>query len=156
MNFKRKVVKRYSNGEITVIWKPHLCNHSTICFAELPDVFKPADRPWVKMDGASTKEIQRVVDMCPTQALEWEWDNKAQQANEESAESAPQEKTEAEPQTIIRIVKGGPALVRGRYKLIDTEGKESIKTLPMSICRCGHSKKHPVCDGSHTKIDFND
>jgi len=35
------VIKRYTNGEVTVIWQPSLCVHSTICFRGLPAVFDP-------------------------------------------------------------------------------------------------------------------
>ena len=34
--FPRPSTRTYSNGEVTVIWKPHLCIHSGICFAGLP------------------------------------------------------------------------------------------------------------------------
>lgn len=51
--------KQYTNGEITVVWKPDVCIHSTICFKGLPDVFKPKERPWVKIEGAQTRKLPR-------------------------------------------------------------------------------------------------
>ena len=32
---------KYANNEITVVWKPELCQHSTRCWTQLPTVFKP-------------------------------------------------------------------------------------------------------------------
>ena len=28
---EKEIVKRYSNGEITVVWQPSLCIHSAVC-----------------------------------------------------------------------------------------------------------------------------
>ena len=41
----KDIVKRYSNGEITVVWQPSLCVHSGICARGLPKVFDPKRRP---------------------------------------------------------------------------------------------------------------
>ncbi|MGI6633261.1 MAG: (4Fe-4S)-binding protein [Bacillota bacterium] len=66
------MVRRYSNGEITVIWKPDLCNHNGNCWRRLPEVFDPKKRPWVTIGGAPSGTIIEVVDECPTGALTWE------------------------------------------------------------------------------------
>ena len=60
---------RYSNGEITVLWKPGKCIHSGICSAGLPLVFQPSERPWVKIEGATSDEIVKQVSNCPSGAL---------------------------------------------------------------------------------------
>ena len=65
----REITKKYSNGEITVVWKPHLCCHSTICFKGLPQVFDPRVRPWVNIEGAASDEIVVQVARCPSGAL---------------------------------------------------------------------------------------
>lgn len=65
------MVKRYSNGDITVIWKPDLCSHSGICARGLPDVFSPRRRPWVELAHADSASITAQVDRCPSGALSW-------------------------------------------------------------------------------------
>ena len=60
---------RYSNGEVTVIWRPHVCVHSGVCFRGLPKVFDPRRRPWIDIQAASTEEITRQVRHCPSGAL---------------------------------------------------------------------------------------
>jgi putative redox protein len=59
----------YSNDEITVIWKPELCQHSQRCFSQLPKVFKPAEKKWVDVNGASAETIIEQVKKCPSGAL---------------------------------------------------------------------------------------
>ena len=66
------LVKKYSNGEITVVWKPSLCTHSTICWKAatgLPQVFNPMVKPWIKMEGANSDRIMEQVKKCPSGAL---------------------------------------------------------------------------------------
>lgn len=63
--------KRYSNGEITIIWKPALCIHVGTCVRMLPKVYKPRERPWIKIENASTEELIKQVDKCPSGALSY-------------------------------------------------------------------------------------
>lgn len=59
----------YSNGEVTVIWKPDLCIHSGNCVRGLAEVFNPKKQPWISMDHASTQQIIDQVKKCPSGAL---------------------------------------------------------------------------------------
>ena len=63
--------KSYSNGEITVIWKPEVCSHSTNCWRGLLPVFDPRKRPWVNMAGATTDRIKAQIEKCPSGALSY-------------------------------------------------------------------------------------
>jgi uncharacterized Fe-S cluster protein YjdI len=65
----REMTKHYTNGEVTVVWKPHLCQHSAICVQGLPSVFNVLKSPWVNMDGAPTDDIIVQVKQCPSGAL---------------------------------------------------------------------------------------
>lgn len=66
------MAKRYSNGEVTIIWRPELCVHSGICVRGLPGVFDPKRKPWVDASAASTQEIVDQVKKCPSGALSLE------------------------------------------------------------------------------------
>jgi CDGSH-type Zn-finger protein len=69
----------------------------------------------------------------------------------------------------VKIVKNGPYLVSGGLPLfkeravLGKEGepefwvkdKDYPKQENYSLCRCGKTKKHPFCDGAHTKAKFN-
>jgi putative redox protein len=59
----------YTKGDITVVWKPDLCQGSTRCWRELPEVFHHGQRPWVTPEGASDERIIAQVERCPSGAL---------------------------------------------------------------------------------------
>ncbi len=161
--------RQYTNGEITVFWKPSKCIHATTCFRELIEVFNPGRRPWVNMEGAPTRRIIEVVKKCPTQALEFKYNREMDQDEIESnnpvvAEETPEtlnrkEEKEEENQTRptrINLMKDGPIVVEGDFKVIGPEGNTLKSMLMTSFCRCGGSKSMPFCDGTHRKIGFSE
>ena len=133
---------KYKSEDITIVWKPKVCFHSKLCWKELGDVFKPAERPWVKVNGASTDKIKAQIDKCPSGALSYFSNNDETTSSEIKAES------------IVEIVSNGPLLVYGNIT-VKKEGEEDItKNKVTAFCRCGHSANKPYCDGTHTKMDF--
>jgi uncharacterized Fe-S cluster protein YjdI len=64
--------KRYTEGDLTVIWKPDLCIHSGNCVRGLSGVFNTRKRPWINMSGAGRDEIMVQVSKCPSGALSYE------------------------------------------------------------------------------------
>jgi len=69
------MTKKYTNGEVTVVWKPALCAHSAICVSGLPKVFNTSKSPWVDAKGASTDAIVAQVKKCPSGALSFYMNN---------------------------------------------------------------------------------
>ena len=68
----KNITKRYTNGEVTVVWQPGLCMHSGICFRGLGEVFDPRRKPWIEMDKSTTEKIIAQVKKCPSGALSFE------------------------------------------------------------------------------------
>ena len=66
----------YSNGDVTVIWKPALCIHSGICAKGLPGVFDPRRKPWIDVQQADTNAIIEQVKKCPSGALSFAMNEK--------------------------------------------------------------------------------
>jgi len=62
-------VKEYSNEDITIVWKPDLCIHAAKCVEALPEVYKPREKPWIKIENATTEELIAQVKTCPSGAL---------------------------------------------------------------------------------------
>jgi uncharacterized Fe-S cluster protein YjdI len=144
--------REYTNGEITVYWKPKKCIHATICYTQLLEVFNPRKRPWVNMNGALSEKIIEIVNKCPTDALTFRYNKDINEG-----EGAPEGKIIEIPKELpveIQIMKDGPIVVTGKIKLTDNNGKE-FKTFSItSFCRCGSSNNMPFCDGMHRKIGF--
>jgi uncharacterized Fe-S cluster protein YjdI len=67
----------YSNGEVTIIWDPQKCTHACFCWRELPEVFNPAEHPWIKPDNTTTDRLIAQVERCPSGALLYRWNNEA-------------------------------------------------------------------------------
>ena len=143
-----KTDRKYSNGEITVFWQPKKCIHATTCYRELIDVFNPRKRPWVDMEGAATEEIIRVVKLCPTQALTFEYNKDIEKEKQADTGTAPEIDSE------VRVMEDGPLVLKGNFKIYDTEGNELRHIKMTSLCRCGASNEMPFCDGSHRKIGY--
>jgi uncharacterized Fe-S cluster protein YjdI len=72
----KEITKKYSNGEITVIWKPSECIHSGNCFRGLGEVFDPRKRPWITVEKSTTEKIISQISKCPSGALSYERDDK--------------------------------------------------------------------------------
>lgn len=137
--------KEYSNGEVTIVWKPSVCIHSTLCWKGedgLKSVFNPSERPWIKPEGATTDKIIDQVKKCPSGALSYYMNN----------EALPTEKQDAERLVETRL--NGPLMVHGSILVKDHHGNEIQKNNVTAFCRCGASNNKPFCDGTHRTSGF--
>ena len=139
----KDITKKYTNGEVTVVWKPDMCIHSAICFRGLGEVFDPQKRPWVNPQGASTDQIVSQIKKCPSGALSYFM-------NEEASDSS----VKVEAETIVETIPNGPLMVYGNVTVKDSKGTLTKKNNATAFCRCGSSSNKPYCDGSHKKINF--
>ena len=62
---------KYSNGQVTIVWQPEICMHSGKCARGLPEVFKPAEKPWITPEDSTTEKIIAQVKKCPSGALSY-------------------------------------------------------------------------------------
>jgi len=158
--------RRYKNEEITVYWKPSACIHASYCYRELIEVFDPSRRPWVDMNGATTERIIEVVNLCPTEALAWKWndDEKNNTIDNDQLNHVKfrrpelMESEEKEPQdqpVSIKVMTDGPIVFKGNFTFTYDGHKKEVRESMISICRCGVSDHQPFCDGQHRKIGFS-
>lgn len=136
------MTKKYSNDEITVVWKPSICIHSKLCWTQLGEVFNPRNRPWVTLSAAETNRIVEQVDRCPSGALSYFRNSEQPQPEQVTGES------------IVEVIPNGPLMVYGNLMVKDPQGNETPRHKVTAFCRCGASQNKPYCDGSHVRINF--
>ena len=68
---EKEIIKEYTNGELTIVWKPKSCIHSAVCVKTLPKVYNPNSKPWLSIENASTEELKEQIAMCPSGALSY-------------------------------------------------------------------------------------
>lgn len=133
--------KEYSNGEVTVVWKPSLCIHSEKCWRGLPEVFNPKSKPWIQPEGADAETLMNQIKKCPSGALSYVTNNGKEQET-------------VGMETVIEQIPNGPLLVYGKLTLRNAEGEKVLENTTTAFCRCGQSSNKPFCDGSHVKVGF--
>jgi len=157
--------RRYRNDEITVYWKPSACVHASYCYRELIEVFDPSRRPWIDMSGAETDRIIEVLNLCPTEALSWKWND--ERKNESVAPEQLNHINFRRPELMntdnivpeehpvsVKIMVDGPIVVKGNFDFIYDGNKKEVRESIISVCRCGASDHMPFCDGRHRKTGF--
>jgi uncharacterized Fe-S cluster protein YjdI/CDGSH-type Zn-finger protein len=157
--------RRYRNDDITVYWKPSACIHASYCYRELIDVFDPSRRPWVDMNGSTTEKIIEVVNLCPTEALTWKWNDETKNENIDNDQlnhvkfrrpelvNEPQNENTDQPVS-VKVMIDGPVVFKGNFTYTYKEVTKVLEDGILSVCRCGASDHQPFCDGKHRKIGF--
>ena len=135
-----ETTKKYTEGNLTVIWKPHKCIHSEKCYKGLPSVFNPDRKPWIDPSAEDPDIIRKQIRQCPSGALSY--------SNMESQSSSDGNITRAE------VIPNGPLMIYGPVAIEREGNKETKSSKTTAFCRCGASGNKPFCDGSHKKAGF--
>lgn len=131
----------YEGGGITIHDNRGICAHAARCTNGLPDVFRAGKEPFVDASAASADEIQATIEQCPSGALSY------------SVDGTEHRDRESDPE--ILIVPNGPYAVRGGADL-EAEWGEGASREHFTLCRCGHSKNKPFCNGAHWNHHFDE
>lgn len=54
----------------------------------------------------------------------------------------------------VQPTPNGPLMVTGNLEVVSGTGRTVDKVTKTALCRCGHSKNKPFCDGSHVAAGF--
>lgn len=137
-------IHSYRGATLTVLFDAGRCIHAGECVRGLPNVFAPAQKPWVNPDGASATAVMNVVERCPSGALQYAFSNGAR-SERPSRPGA------------VTVVPDGPLQLRG--DVVITQGADATEIergTRFALCRCGASQRKPFCDGSHGAAGFRD
>lgn len=137
-----KLLQTYTLGDLTVTFEPRRCIHNAACIRALPAVFDSTARPWVRLERATASEVVAAVHACPTGALR---------------AVVGGERDEIDPEPVsVRASRHGPLVVRGGVRIVTEDGEEMVTDRRVALCRCGHSRRMPLCDNSHREAGFRD
>lgn len=138
----RDKVFSYEGTEITVYYNRLLCSHAAECGRLQKAVFDSSRRPWVEPDNGSAEAVLEVMRACPSGALRYAV---------KDAEPVHLVAEDAE----IMVEKNGPYWVRN-IPLEAVRWAKGASPEKFVLCRCGHSKNKPFCDGSHVEAGWRD
>ena len=117
------------------------------------------------MNGSTTEKIIEVVNLCPTEALAWKWNDESKNASVGSDQlnhikfRRPELMNSIDPElkeqpVSVKIMPDGPIVIKGNFTLSYNGISKEIHDSMISICRCGVSDHMPFCDGQHRKAGF--
>ncbi len=130
-------MNRVEGKEITIIFDGKKCVHARNCVLSQPEVFRAGVKgQWIFPDNAPVEDLVVLIQSCPSGAIRYERNDGGRNEPVPAVNTA-------------RVLENGPVLVRGELVI---DGKPAGTRA--SLCRCGHSKNKPYCDGSHEKAGF--
>lgn len=132
----------YVGKSITIHDNRGTCCHAGNCTDHLPSVFHHEGDPFVTPDGASADEVVAIIRQCPSGALSFTRDG---------VDYKGEDRDQA-----IYVSKDGPYHVEGNIAIQREKQNSGALAEHYALCRCGHSKNKPFCDGTHWYVGFKD
>jgi CDGSH-type Zn-finger protein len=133
---------KYEGKDITIHDNRGVCSHIGHCTDNVPGVFHMDKEPWIDPDGANSDFTAGVIRMCPSGALSY------------SKDGILVKEYPHEPE--IFVGHNRSYHVVGEIELKDPDGNVPETPDHYTLCRCGHSKNKPFCDGTHWHVKFED
>ena len=125
------------SATVTIEFDGSRCIHSRNCVLNRPDVFVPnVVGEWIHPEKASTAEVLEIAHNCPSGAIQCK---------------APDGSALEQPPIVnlVHVRENGPLAFHAPLQVAGQD-----EGLRATLCRCGHSKNKPFCDGSHAKFGF--
>jgi CDGSH-type Zn-finger protein/rubrerythrin len=131
--------KEYPGPKLSVHHDRTICAFSTFCENKITDVWDMAEKT---DDPGVRAQVIAMIEKCPSGALTY----KLHQPEEEMIEpDLPRQ---------ISVTDNGPLWVSGGISIEGADGQVYETRNRVTLCRCGHSKNKPFCDGQHIDAKF--
>lgn len=127
----QKEIRVWEGKTIRTFFNPNTCMHALYC-----KPLKDLRARELEGDAEAAAEIARVVQSCPSGALNYE----STEVEAPAAADGPD----------IDIQAGGECRVQRAFEINATPGERQDMSRA-TLCRCGLSKNKPWCDGAHKK-----
>ena len=134
-------------ANIRVKSDPSLCSHIRFCvnrFGGLNQMLPSAD------DVRVRSQVIAMVERCPSGTLTYEV-KVGDETTDDNYKSV-----EPDLPMAIGVIRNGPLWVTGGISIERADGLPVEIRNRVTLCRCGHSKNKPFCDGAHGEIGFTD
>jgi CDGSH-type Zn-finger protein/nitrite reductase/ring-hydroxylating ferredoxin subunit len=131
-----ELCKTYDGKGIRVQRVGRICEHASFCANKTTDWYQLLpDTDDVNVRG----QVIGMIEHCPSGALVYELNGEVIEPNL--------------PLAVSPIV-DGPLWVTGNVEVVRSDGEPMETRNRVTLCRCGHSKNKPLCDGTHAEIGF--
>ena len=123
---------------LTVSDDRSICAHAGFCGTRVTNVWKQIGKTG---DSTVRSQVIGMVERCPSGALTLRFGDNAVEP--------------LMPQAIA-IIDDGPLWVTGGIPVTASSGEQIESRNRVTLCRCGASSNKPHCDGSHSRVGFED
>lgn len=122
-----------------------LCIHAGFCSNRATDAWKLSSET---ADVQKRTELIAMIEHCPSGALTCRLEVSG------AGEAAPYVSVEQHLAQSIGVIPNGPLWVTGGIPVLRSDGVPYEVRNRVTLCRCGHSKNKPFCDGAHAEVGF--
>jgi hypothetical protein len=119
--------------------------HAAYCIGRvrrIPEMMADTD------DGDVRTQVIGMIDRCPSGSYAYALESDGEDIEADLPESIALVAEEG-PLCGPLWVAGGVPIERSDRELFETRNR-------VTLCRCGHSKSKPLCDGTHREIEFRE
>ena len=130
----------HAGEKIVVKDDPSLCVHAGFCGNRITNIWNMVAET---ADTQVRAQVMAMVERCPSGRLSFALD-------------ADSENVEPDLPKEIAVIPDGPLWVSGGIPVERRDGQPLETRNRVTLCRCGHSSKKPLCDGTHKEVGFTD